>query len=462
MTHPELLTIESRELRHRTQLLQNPQPTIVYEGITAVTGPNGSGKSTLGHILEKGWNIATNRITSTRGKLNVRMLEFNDIHSLTGFRADYYQQRYEATMNDGIPTVADVMGDKLNSPQWVEWARLLDLHGAEQKHVNFLSSGELRKLLIINQLMDLPDLLILDNPYIGLDTQSRMALDTAIRKVAEAGTSVMLLIPDCHHMPDYVEHELHMQDGTIGASWTEPTSHAITSLPGKAPKQLHGPVVELNDCSVTLGGRTVLSHVNWVVNSGDTWALTGPNGSGKSTLLSLITADNPQAYRCDIKLFGHKRGSGESIWDIKRRIGYVSPEMHAYFNGGASTVESIVAHGLHDTVGEFTRITDSQLALTRQWLQLMQINHLAQRRFNTLSAGEQRLTLITRTFIKRPPLLILDEPLHGLDAAARQRVEAVTALMARESTLIYITHNPDELPRPLTGTFTLAHSTTAI
>ncbi|MDE7443050.1 MAG: ATP-binding cassette domain-containing protein, partial [Muribaculaceae bacterium] len=340
-----LLTIESPELRHRTQLLRNPTPTSIYEGITAIIGPNGSGKSTLGRILEKGWNIATNRITSPRGRLTVKMLEFNDIHSLTGFKAEYYQQRYESTMNDGIPTVADIMGQRLQSADWLRWSRLLDLHGIADKRINYLSSGELRKVLIINQLLELPDLLILDSPYIGLDAASRPSLDMAIQAVADAGTSVLLLIPDRLHRPDYIDHELTMNKGVIGAPFDSDDTPVITSLPGHSPKQFTGPIVELRDCSVTLGGRQVLSGVNWTVCGGETWALTGPNGSGKSTLLSLITADNPQAYRCDIRLFGHKRGTGESIWDIKRRIGYVSPEMHTYFNGGVSTVESIVAHG---------------------------------------------------------------------------------------------------------------------
>lgn len=454
---PILLTIESRELRHRALVLRNPEPTVIREGITAVTGPNGSGKSTLGHILEKGWNTATNRITSPHGKLNVRMLEFNDTHSLTGVRAEYYQQRYESTMNDGIPTVAEIMGPRLRTWQWTEWSRLLELHDVDDKRINYLSSGELRKLLIINQLIDLPDLLILDNPYIGLDTGARWALDNAITAVARTGkTSVILLIPHGQPIPRYVEHNITIDACVIGAKADSDKCVTITELPGVPPERTGGTIVEMRDCSVTLGGRQILSGINWTIRDGETWALTGPNGSGKSTLLSLITADNPQAYRCNIHLFGHKRGSGESIWELKRRIGYVSPEMHAYFNGGGSTVESIVAHGLHDTVGEFTRITESQASLACQWLRLMGMEHLAQRRFNTLSAGEQRLTLITRTLIKRAPLLILDEPLHGLDAAASRRVRAVTDIMARESTLIYITHNPDELPHPITGTFTLS------
>lgn len=424
-----LLTIESPELRYMTVRLAVPQPVAVPVGITAVIGPNGAGKSTLGRILERGWNITTNRITSPRGRLNVRMIEFADIHSLAGIRAGYYQQRYEATMNDDMPTVASVIGEeRISTDQWRVWSDRLGLKGIDDKCVNFLSSGELRKVLLINQLVDMPDLLILDNPYIGLDADSRKVLNDTFAALGDAGQSVMLLLPEGDIVPEAVSHFLYMDNMTVGVERDADAQE----------------VIRMRGVTVRYGSRVIIDSIDWCVRRGERWLLTGANGSGKSTLLSLVAADNPQGYNNDIELFGRRRGSGESIWEIKRRIGYISPEMHLYFNGGQSTVLSVVAHGLHDTVGEFTKLREGEADKAMEWLGKCGIAHLADRRFATLSAGEQRMALLARTLIKDPELLILDEPMHGLDARNRERVRTLTEQAAACSTLIYVTHDPSE------------------
>jgi len=457
MTPQPLLTIESPRLRYTgTLALQVPQPLDIYHGITAVTGPNGAGKSTFGRIIERGWNIATNRITSPLGRIKVKMIEFADIHSLAGVRAGYYQQRYEATMNDDMPTVSDVIGDeRIQSKEWRQWCERLNLRGIDSKCVNFLSSGELRKLLLINQLIDMPDLLILDNPYIGLDAASHAVLDETFAAMSKTDISVMLLLPEGDAIPSAVSHRISVSSMTVTAgSVDKECNPAAQHLPNAEP--LHDTagapdVIVMRDVCVRYGSKIVIPHIDWRVRQGERWLLTGANGSGKSTLLSLVAADNPQAYNNDIELFGRRRGTGESIWDIKRRIGYISPEMHMYFNGGQSTVLSIVAHGLHDTVGEFTRLRDGEADIAIDMLHKTGITHLAERRFATLSAGEQRMALLARTLIKRPELLILDEPLHGLDAANRARVRALTEEAAQASTLIYVTHDPTETGIVFTG-----------
>lgn len=454
----KLLTIESKTLNWRGIVMQNPGPTHIYRGITALTGPNGAGKSILGKIIAHGLNYSTNKITAHKENLTVRMLEFNSLLSIPGCpRSSYYQQRYEASMNDDMPTVKDLLGQRLDLPLWQRLSVEMNLNEVADKRINFLSSGELRKLLIINQLADRPDLLILDNPYIGLDAESRRTLDRVLTSIADRGTSLILIAPDRSMLTECVMHEISVSNMQIGARHI--SSHnkyiSISDIPGQEPQAMHGPIVELRNCSVSYGDRKILNNINWTVNAGESWALCGPNGSGKSTLLSLITADNPQAYRCDIRLFGRRRGSGESIWDIKRNLAYVSPEMHTCFNGGASTVESIVAHGLHDCVGDFKKLTKHELSLSMQWLSLMEMAHLSTRHFNTLSAGEQRMVLLARTFIKRSPLLILDEPLHGLDPDNCRTVKSIVRLLAEHSALIYITHNPDELPTIPDATFTL-------
>jgi molybdate transport system ATP-binding protein len=207
-------------------------------------------------------------------------------------------------------------------------------------------------------------------------------------------------------------------------------------------------IIHFNHVTIRYGARTILKDLDWTVMQGEHWALSGQNGSGKSTLLSLVCADNPQSYACDISLFGHKRGSGESIWDIKRHIGYVSPEMHRSYKQNIPSIE-IVASGLKDTVGLYTRPKEDEKIQCRKWLNVFGIGNLEDRKFHEMSSGEQRLVLLARAFVKEPDLLILDEPLHGLDDINRKMVKDIVDDYCKnpEVTLIYVTHYQEELPK---------------
>ncbi len=210
-------------------------------------------------------------------------------------------------------------------------------------------------------------------------------------------------------------------------------------------------MVRLNGVSIRYGDRTILRDLDWTVRRGEKWALGGENGAGKSTLLSLVCADNPQSYACDISLFGRKRGSGESIWEIKKHIGYVSPEMHRAYLKNLPAVE-IVASGLHDSIGLYKRPRPEELDVCVEWMDIFGIGDLRDRPFLQLSSGEQRLCLLARAFVKDPELLILDEPLHGLDTYNRRRVKAVIEAFChrRDKTLVMVTHYAEELPATIT------------
>ena len=188
-----------------------------------------------------------------------------------------------------------------------------------------------------------------------------------------------------------------------------------------------------------------------MVRKGEKWALTGDNGSGKSTLLSLICADNPQSYACDISLFGRKRGTGESIWEIKKHIGYVSPEMHRAYLKNLPVID-IVASGLHDSVGLYVRPKPEDKLACEHWLMMFDIMHLKDRSFLQLSSGEQRMVLLARAFVKEPDLLILDEPLHGLDTYNREKVRGIINSYCQDKsiTLIMVSHYEEEFPECIT------------
>lgn len=207
------------------------------------------------------------------------------------------------------------------------------------------------------------------------------------------------------------------------------------------------------------GDSAILRDINWTIRAGESWALLGPNGSGKTTLLSLILGDHPQVYTNDVVVFDRPRGSGESVWEIRRHIGWVSPEQHLHFNA-AATCFAVVASGFHDTVGLFQPVTARQRQAARRGLAQFQLLAFAEQPLFSLSAGLQRMVLLARALVKRPRLLILDEPCQGLDAAHRDSFKrAVDALIrARAVTAIYVTHRPDEIPPGITRVLRLPPS----
>ena len=210
-------------------------------------------------------------------------------------------------------------------------------------------------------------------------------------------------------------------------------------------------LLEMNHIKKEFDGLGVLKDISLSVEEGEIVSIIGPSGSGKSTLLSLVCADNPQSYACDITLFGRKRGSGESIWEIKKHIGYVSPEMHRAYLKNLPAIE-IVASGLHDSIGLYKRPQPEQMAICEWWMDIFGIAELKDNPFLQLSSGEQRLALLARAFVKDPELLILDEPLHGLDTYNRRRVKKIIEAFChrKDKTMIMVTHYESELPGTIT------------
>jgi molybdate transport system ATP-binding protein len=205
--------------------------------------------------------------------------------------------------------------------------------------------------------------------------------------------------------------------------------------------------VRMLNVDVQYGGKKILDGINWEIGKGACWALTGQNGAGKSTLLSLITADHPQAYANDIFLFDRKRGSGESIWEIKQKIGYLSPELQLYFDPMA-TVYSAVASGLFDTIGLFRTLNTEQEKYVWEWLEYLDVTNFASRLLKSLPAGLQRMILLGRAMFKRPPLLILDEPCQGLDAEQTAFTISLIDQYCRRfgAGLIFVSHYKEDFP----------------
>lgn len=452
-----------------------PLNWIVEEGQQwAVMGPNGAGKTLITDVVQRKFAFKEGEVIfGCEGKVSdlVKSIAFKDIYSLADCRNSYYQQRWHSTETDEVPTIEEILSEDAGTS---DFRKVLSLFGIEEllpKRLIFLSSGELRKFLIVRTLLKHPRILILDNPFIGLDASSRGVLVDMLQQMTTLkDVQVILLLSNPDDIPEMITHvlpvkgrkclephtrEQFLADHELIASLfpTENksfrTGYEQTSLPVDREKQHseHEVTFRMEHVSIKYGTRTILKDLDWEVKNGEKWALFGPNGAGKSTLLSLIYADNPQSYANTFYLFDRKRGSGESIWDIKKRIGYVSPEMHLYYMENVPTL-NIVGSGFFDSIGLYRKCSDEQQQVALAWMHVFGIEELKERSFLTLSSGEQRLALLARAFVKNPDLIILDEPLHGLDVSNKKKAAHIIEQFCSRpgKTLIYVTHYPHELP----------------
>lgn len=440
----------------------------------AVIGPNGAGKTLIADTLQRKFALKEGEVTfGYEGSVSylVKSIAFKDIYSLADCRNSYYQQRWHSTETEDVPTIEELLSEHAGTE---DFHKALSLFGIEEflpKKLIFLSSGELRKFLIIRTLLTRPRVLILDNPFIGLDASSRNVLIEMLSQMTKLkSVQVILLLSNPNDIPEMITHVLPVrqrrclpvcsredflrQTGLIAELF--PSESEDNSVPvepfalpvkDKVEPSTHAVTFRMEQVSIKYGSRTILKELDWEVKNGEKWALFGPNGAGKSTLLSLIYADNPQSYANTLYLFDRKRGSGESIWDIKRRIGYVSPEMHLFYMENVPTLH-IVGSGFFDSIGLYRKCTEEQQNIALEWMRVFGIEELKDRSFLTLSSGEQRLALLARAFVKDPDLIILDEPLHGLDVSNKKKAAGIIEQFCSRpgKTLIYVTHYLHELP----------------
>jgi molybdate transport system ATP-binding protein len=470
----------------------------------AVIGPNGSGKSTLIKALRGQVPVVQGDIVyhfaadGAKPQDDITYVSFDAQKTVLGWQDPFYQARWNSSRSrDGVPVAECLSLDrvyKVNPFQVVdglpepaafserqdEVVDLLQIEPLLERNAIQLSNGERRKVFIARALLKEPRLLILDNPFVGLDHESRSRLRTVIERLTRGDMRLIVVKTDRDEIPPGITHVLSVEDcrvvdqspvGAISKSRSgqtqkpacSPGMHDISSTKEsptvrrcpetekKRVSQMGQRLVHLENVSVAYNGTQVLREIDWTIREGEHWALMGPNGAGKTTLLSMITGDNPQAYANRVTLFGRRRGSGESIWEIKRRIGWVAPELHLYYPVSI-TCFNVVCSGFFDSVGLYHRCTPHQREQARAWMERLSIARYAEAPFRQVSEGQQRMVLIARALVKNPTLLILDEPCQGLDAANRARVvQTIDSLSEHlDASLIYVTHEADSLPGCIT------------
>ncbi|MCY1719920.1 ATP-binding cassette domain-containing protein [Prolixibacteraceae bacterium Z1-6] len=334
------------------------------------------------------------------------------------------------------------------------------LSEAEHRSIRTFSSGEQRKALL-NYLISLhPDFIVFDNIFDMLDVESREILTRRLSDLSQK-TPIIQVVKRKDNLLPFIKNAIRIENEKISYSGTieQYEQLFITENSIKLKEQLppplehitleQNPLIQFTHVTVSYADRTIVKNINWEIKNGDFWQLKGPNGSGKTTLLTMITGDNPKAYGQDIVLFGHKRGTGESIWDIKKKIGYVTPSLTTLFRGW-NTVEKMVISGLVDSIGLYKKPTELQKQVAGQWIKLIGLAALKHQRFATLSEVQQCMVLIARAMIKHPPLLILDEPAHGLDDTSASLLTSLINKISDEgqTTIIYVSHRKEPGLKP--------------
>jgi len=466
-SHPRLISLEAVSIRLRDRRVIRDLDWVLRNGEHwAVLGPNGAGKTSLarglagelavvrGRLLRHTRQAAPSRVGyisfERHQQLLVREFQRDPAREFSGNHDDYTRTR-DLLATD--PPAAALHDDEISA-----FRAHLEKNQLTSRGIRQLSTGEMRKVLITRCLQAGPGILILDEPFDGLDQPARRIIADMLQRIMARGTTVILITHRQEELLPGITHALvlnrgrdqfqgrlaDLPAGTFEALPPPPGGAPAPALPGRRPA-----VIRMADVTVRYGPTVVFRDLNWTVRTREHWAVVGPNGAGKSTLMALVAADHPQAYANRIHLFGRRRGSGESIWEIKQRIGMVSFDQQVRYRKPISAF-NVVLSGFFDTLGLYRRATAGQQRQARRWIGRLNLKALAQRPFIHLSHGERRLVLLARAAVKEPRLLILDEPCQGLDAANRRRVLTEVDRIAAGSQLIYVTHHPRELPRCIT------------
>lgn len=431
----------------------------------AVFGGTGSGKSTLLKCLKQykfyPGHICFGGATSPEVVLIEHQHQFKNRAGMNNF---YYQQRFNSSeADDTVTAMQDIINAGGNREDAVRYLRDLQIDHLINSPLICFSNGEHKRYQIAKALIRKADWLLLDNPFVGLDPEGRIMLERILERLLEQGTH--FLMTTSKHVPGFITDVVTLEKGRVTGVYKRKDfdgnisyslgsgqkDTAVSFITSKETTEDFGYAIEMKHVNVSYGGRPILRDINWEVKRGESWCISGKNGSGKSTLLSLVTGDNPQAFANDIYLFGRKRGTGETIWDIKRKIGFVSPEIHQYFDRSLSCFR-VVASGLFDTIGLFRKLNDTQRKTVEDCMRAFQIEGYQNVSIGTLSNGMQRWVLLARAVIKNPPLFILDEPCQGLDEELTEKFISFVEDVCKNSTktIIYVTHVDSEIPGGMT------------
>lgn len=427
------------------RVLNIPDWTVANGENWAVLGSNGSGKTQLGEVL--------NTVETPK---DIAYISFERVEALLEEERQKDDTDFMDRIDDG--TLVEEFISLEND--------IFDLEYLRGRGIKYLSTGELVKLTLIKEWNKSPHYLILDEPYDGLDLDSQKVMGEFIDHVCKSDKTLILIINRESDIHDSITHLALIHNFSLLLTGNKETVlksenwKNLQHFSGKLPENLPGQneseptserLVNMNNVTISYDGKTVLKDISWSINNREHFRVIGPNGSGKSTLLKIISADNHKSYGQDITLFGMKRGTGESIWDIKKHVGIVSSALQSDYRVSVNAL-TVILSGFYDSIGLYNKPTPEELQLAKEWLTITGLNSYANEIFKSLSYGIQRMLLIIRAMVKHPKILILDEPCLGLDPINRELVLLLLDYIAKTgtTTLLYVSHRKEDVVPSIT------------
>ncbi len=464
-----LLTLQSVGLVYRARPALHDVNWHVNTGEQwACLGPNGAGKTSLARVLSaqaKHFSGEFHR-SQVLGDGGVAYVCFEEARALCERDRKLDDSEFRADAADPGTTVERlILGGRPTDPDFRRWTERLGIGHILHRGLRYISTGEMRKTLLVRAILLRPALLILDSPLDGLDRATQEEMRAVLEELLASPATLLVMCRQIEDIPAGVSHVLALDNGVVAAcgpraavlddpavrALMEPPRVALCALPPAAarPYELpaQGPLLQLRDVEVCYGDLQVFKGVHWVLERGQHCCVSGPNGCGKTTLLSLITGDNHKAYGQDITLFGVRRGSGESVWDIKQKYGQLDTQLHLNFARNMKVLEVVVS-GFFDSIGLYDDWGDAQRDRAQRWLAALGMEGLERESFDALSFGLQRMVLLARAMVKSPAILLLDEPTLGLDGHHRRLIlEAIDHIAAHSDTqVIFVSHSAGDMP----------------
>lgn len=446
-------------------IFNNLSLSINYGQNILITGGLGCGKTTLGKLISNNQSTAIKTSYQENNKFLPKTKFISDFYKFknkVGLSEFYYQQRYNSETSEDAVTVYEMIANYSDNQEQInKLINLFNISHIKSSSLVQLSSGERKKIQLIIALLEPTQIMIFDNPYIGLDIDSSKNLDHYFNELINEGMSI-IIIGDDEYIPSFITHIAIIKNKQMELS--ESTNYLKQELKINTIDTIIPPcetfsdpnIIKLTNVNITYHNKAILKNINWTIKQGEKWLLRGHNGAGKTTLLSLICGDNPQAYANQIELFGKLRGSGESIWQIKQKIGYISPELQWNFVTHNNVMEVIIS-GYYDTMGLFRSAREQEKNEAMRWLKTVNLEQYANMQFSQLSMGISRMVLLLRALIKNPPLLIFDEPCQGLDNQSTKIFTQLVDNLFQHSnhSIIYISHRLDQIPKCINHRLTI-------
>jgi molybdate transport system ATP-binding protein len=441
-----------------------------------VRGANGSGKSTFLRLLRNEvWPVPNRgeRVYRLDGLTQTTAVEVQRHIALLSpeLQERYLQQDWRMNGRNVIETgfaQTDMLYVKLTrgQKQCVEvLAQQFGIAPLLERDMQTLSTGELRKILIARAMVGAPRLLLLDEVCDGLDAKFRREVLAMIEAIARSETQVIYTTHRTDEALSIMTHELEFENGRIVRQRTLPRSQSkarrpqraagkagarrptAESTPGFVPPN-GSPLIQIENADVFLDRAKVLHGIHWRLQRGEHWVVLGSNGAGKTTFLKLIASDLYPAFGARVNRFEFT--ADNTIWDLRRRIGCVSPLLQAHYRERL-TAEQVVVSGFFSSIGLMDRPNAKQRRKVRALFQEFSLEHLLAKGMLSLSFGELRKILTLRALVQDPELLILDEPFDGLDLESKADfAAALEQIAARGTQLLIVTHHLDDLPQCMT------------